>query len=216
VIARSIISSPQVLLLDEATSALDPKAEKIVQEALNNVGIGRTMLVIAHRLSTIRDADNIVVMSHGSAIEQGTHSELIAAGGAYARLVHTQDLGEQSSETEDGQEKVDVSAQLVRKTTTASAVYAPLQDGNDIESKGNRIRFGLMKCIAIILREKKNLWLQFAFIFVACVAGGTIPLSTPSYITPSADLIAPQAPRIPPSPSCSPGQTPHLSCKEAQ
>ncbi|EEU35319.1 uncharacterized protein NECHADRAFT_36975 [Fusarium vanettenii 77-13-4] len=87
VIARSIISNPKVLMLDEATSALDPNAEKIVQQALNNVAKGRTMIVIAHRLSTIRDADNIIVMAKGDTIEQGSHKELIEMGGTYSRLV---------------------------------------------------------------------------------------------------------------------------------
>ena len=91
-IARSIISQPKILLLDEATSALDPHAEAIVQKALNAASKDRTTLVIAHKLKTIQTADNIVVMKQGKIEEQGRHYELLARGGAYARLVKTQDL----------------------------------------------------------------------------------------------------------------------------
>jgi ATP-binding cassette subfamily B (MDR/TAP) protein 1 len=82
-IARSIVSEPTVLLLDEATSALDPKAEKIVQQALDRVSKHRTTIVIAHKLSTIRNADNIAVMANGVVLEQGTHDKLLEVNGAY-------------------------------------------------------------------------------------------------------------------------------------
>jgi ATP-binding cassette subfamily B (MDR/TAP) protein 1 len=84
-IARSIVSEPTVLLLDEATSALDPKAEKIVQQALDRVSKNRTTIVIAHKLSTIRTANNIAVMADGSVIEQGSHEELLRLNGAYGQ-----------------------------------------------------------------------------------------------------------------------------------
>ncbi|KAL9110673.1 MAG: hypothetical protein Q9227_004850 [Pyrenula ochraceoflavens] len=82
----------QILLLDEATSALDPHAEAIVQEALNNVSRNRNTITIAHKMSTIRNAVNIVVMSRGRVVEQGTHQRLIAHWGTYWRLVKAQDL----------------------------------------------------------------------------------------------------------------------------
>jgi ATP-binding cassette subfamily B (MDR/TAP) protein 1 len=84
-IARSIVSEPKVLLLDEATSALDPKAEKIVQQALDRVSKDRTTIVIAHKLSTIRTVDNIVVMSDGAVVEQGTHQDLLELNMAYGK-----------------------------------------------------------------------------------------------------------------------------------
>ncbi|GJP35341.1 hypothetical protein CLOM_g19843 [Closterium sp. NIES-68] len=85
-IARAIIGDPRLLLLDEATSALDAESEKVVQEALEKVMVDRTTIVIAHRLSTIKDADCIVVMQKGVAVEQGKHEELIARGGVYSSL----------------------------------------------------------------------------------------------------------------------------------
>ena len=89
-IARAILKNPRVLILDEATSALDTESEKIVQDALDKLMVGRTSFVIAHRLSTIFNADQIFVVENGQLREHGTHEELLAAGGLYSNLYNIQ------------------------------------------------------------------------------------------------------------------------------
>lgn len=89
-IARAILKNPRILILDEATSALDTESERVVQDALDRLMVGRTSFVIAHRLSTIKNADKILVLEHGALVEAGTHDELITKNGLYAHLYQIQ------------------------------------------------------------------------------------------------------------------------------
>ena len=89
-IARAILKNPRILILDEATSALDTESERVVQEALDRLMVGRTSFVIAHRLSTVKTADKILVLDNGNLVESGTHDELLALDGLYAHLYKIQ------------------------------------------------------------------------------------------------------------------------------
>jgi len=85
-IARALISDPRILIFDEATSALDSESERIIQDNMRRIVAGRTVLVIAHRLSTVRRAERIVTIERGRVVEEGSHDELIRAGGRYSAL----------------------------------------------------------------------------------------------------------------------------------
>ena len=85
-IARAILKNPSVLILDEATSSLDTESERLIEDALSKLLVGRTTLIIAHRLSTVRRANRLIVIDHGRIVEEGTHGDLLGLGGLYARL----------------------------------------------------------------------------------------------------------------------------------
>ena len=89
-IARAMLSPSPMLILDEATSNVDTRTEEYIQQAMQSLMRGRTCFIIAHRLSTIKNADKILVMNHGDVVEQGTHAELMAMNGYYAKLYGSQ------------------------------------------------------------------------------------------------------------------------------
>ena len=172
-IARSVISNPKVLILDEATSALDPKAEKIVQDALDNVSSIRTTITIAHKLSTIQKANQIIVLSNGQVIEKGTHGELNAAGGAYHRLLMAQDLGHVQMGNDEPGDKVEVGQTLSSIRSTASAADLMVSNGGEtIDEASWRTNYSLLRCLVVFIRERRELWPYFFISFLICVLGG--------------------------------------------
>ena len=116
-IARAILKDPRVLLLDEATSALDAESERIVQDALDSLMVGRTTVIVAHRLSTVRDADSIAVVYRGRVVEQGSHNKLLGINGAYATLVHMQ----QSADSQPSQQNSPRAARRARSHLSLSS-----------------------------------------------------------------------------------------------
>ncbi|KAK5130751.1 hypothetical protein LTR08_001696 [Meristemomyces frigidus] len=137
-IARAIVSDPKILLLDEATSALDTKSEGVVQAALDKAAQGRTTIVIAHRLSTIKNADNIVVMTAGRIVEQGTHDALIELKGAYYNLVVAQMIAQQNtSEDEDGTPILD--------EKDANVLATPADEEKEFEADPDDLELGRTK-----------------------------------------------------------------------
>ncbi|CAJ2507030.1 Uu.00g082160.m01.CDS01 [Anthostomella pinea] len=139
-IARAVVSDPKILLLDEATSALDTKSEGVVQAALEVASEGRTTITIAHRLSTIKDAHNIVVMTQGAIVEQGTHDQLLERNGAYYNLVTAQNIAAVNELTAEEQEAIDANEEkLMRKMSSKSGAVGYIEDPDDnINAKMNR------------------------------------------------------------------------------
>ncbi|KAI9843008.1 MAG: hypothetical protein M1838_002894 [Thelocarpon superellum] len=172
-IARAIISDPTILLLDEATSALDPRAENLVQDALRRVSENRTTLVIAHKLATVRDADKIVVMSAGQAVEEGTHHDLVAKDGRYAALVRSQDLGHGDDSGDVAEktlaEEVAIPPALEQVVSTAPSATV------DVEARNltrETLGYSLLRCIIIMFSEQTSLYLCFVVSTIACLIGG--------------------------------------------
>ena len=89
-LARAILKDPTILILDEATSSLDSESERLIEDALERLLLGRTTFIIAHRLSTVRRADRLIVLDRGRLVEEGSHAELLARGGLYTRLYQNQ------------------------------------------------------------------------------------------------------------------------------
>ena len=109
--ARAVLADPRILILDEATANVDTRTEAVIQKALKELLRGRTSFVIAHRLSTIRNADRVVVLEEGRIAEEGTHDELLALGGLYAKLY------QMTYQKQNGESEANVGATASRTTT---------------------------------------------------------------------------------------------------
>lgn len=173
-IARSIISNPHILLLDEATSALDPRAEAVVQAALDRVSRTRTTVLIAHKLSTVKKADNIIVMNKGEVIEQGTHEELLDSRGAYWNLVNAQNLttvadGDSSDADSDSQDRPapDLEKVATARSGHSNAVVEVAPETDDVSRK-----MSLFRCLIRIFYEQRRHWVYFTMGAIASIAGG--------------------------------------------
>jgi ATP-binding cassette subfamily B (MDR/TAP) protein 1 len=182
-IARSIISHPSILLLDEATSALDPKAERIVQNALDDISVGRTTIIIAHKLATVQKADNIAVMSAGRIIEQGTHQELITRNGAYAAIVRAQNIEKAYRKEEPDIEETGVEEDEVdEKSATKVSLYPTHSVGEplqvDYETHGlekETMGYSLIYCLWLLIKEQRKLWGMYTILAFLCLLGGQYP-----------------------------------------
>ncbi|CAG7556714.1 unnamed protein product [Fusarium equiseti] len=176
-IARSVVSQPKVLLLDEATSALDPHAESVVQRALDKASEGRTTIVIAHKLATIRKADNIVVMSKGAIIEQGSHESLIAQDGDYAKLVKIQNLAVDNDSThtsaEEDEAVPDAEKEDFAMTKTVTQyethVQERLEAGKEHGNYDNHKQLGILHVIYRLIRESPEVAWSYFFVLAGCL-----------------------------------------------
>ncbi|KAL2052621.1 hypothetical protein ABVK25_007181 [Lepraria finkii] len=186
-IARAMVCDPKILLLDEATSALDTKSEGVVQAALDVAAKGRTTIVIAHRLSTIKTADNIVVMSRGRIVEQGTHDELLEKQGAYYNLVDAQRISAENDEknaevTLDDSEQEMIQSSSPEKTVTNEKLER-MATGKSISSAvlesrgtGSGPQYSLWTLIKVVGSfNRKEVHLMLIGLFFSIIAGGGNP-----------------------------------------
>ena len=188
-IARAMVSDPKILLLDEATSALDTKSEGIVQAALDVAARGRTTIVIAHRLSTIKTADNIVVMSQGRIVEQGSHDELLEKRSAYYNLVEAQRISaenevkdaEESAEGEEAQAELvtfpspekKISKEKLERSTTGKSVSSAILESRNSSSGPQYSLWTLIKVVGSF--NKKEVHYMLVGLVFSIIAGAGNP-----------------------------------------
>ncbi|EGD94906.1 multidrug resistance protein [Trichophyton tonsurans CBS 112818] len=184
-IARAVITNPKILLLDEATSALDVKSERAVQQALESAAQNRTTIVVAHRLSTIRNADNIIVMSNGSVVEQGQHDELMRKGGMYSTLVEAQQMDILSQHpVGEAEERHVLEKERTREAVTKASIEVnPCPDGSlhdrhqQDTQEGQRPTFKTyFQIVAQLNREEAPV--IFTGVFLCFIAGCVIPVQS--------------------------------------
>lgn len=188
-IARAMVSDPKILLLDEATSALDTKSEGVVQAALDVAAQGRTTIVIAHRLSTIKTADNIVVMSQGRIVEQGSHDELLENKSAYYNLVEAQRISaeneeknaEENAEMDEAEEELvksltpekEISREKLERSTTGKSVSSAILESRNSSSERQYSLWTLIKVVGSF--NKKEVPYMLVGLVFSIIAGAGNP-----------------------------------------
>ncbi|KAK5941901.1 hypothetical protein PMZ80_005852 [Knufia obscura] len=181
-IARSIVRQPAILILDEATSAIDVQGEKIVQQALERASKNRTTIVIAHRLSTIRKADHIVVLRHGTKVEEGTHDQLLSvSNGVYSGLVRAQMIEEDRPMPEASQAEGELmvaertlsyNSERLGRSATANATIDDVAEAEGKASGGSYTKKGIFKTVGLLLYEQRPRWPFYNLVLLAAMACG--------------------------------------------
>lgn len=175
-IARAVLKDPAILLLDEATSALDSGSEKIVQDALDYVTVGRTTIMVAHRLSTIRDASVIIVLQKGKVVESGTHEQLLARAGVYASLVNIQDNTKDRDVESDFTCSGSHSFGSFRASSFRLGVQSNVESGGSPSAQTERRSFQIAPLKRLMQLNAPEWPYSLVGMLGAITAGGSMPL----------------------------------------
>ncbi|CAF3888113.1 unnamed protein product [Rotaria magnacalcarata] len=169
-LARAIVKQPSLLLLDEATSALDSFTEKVVQEAIDMVSYGRTIIVVAHRLTTITNADQILVFDNGEIIEQGTHNELISRAGIYQDMFRLQQIQE-NLDDRINESIVETDDAVTTSTRKRSKLLSDNQESSACEGKSILTSYNKSLLLRLLCMNRPE-WLLIAIGCTACIMSG--------------------------------------------
>ncbi|KAJ5490127.1 hypothetical protein N7453_010952 [Penicillium expansum] len=182
-LARALVKDPRILILNEATASLDSATEMRIQKALETMAVGRTVITIAHRLSTIRNADNIIVMRQGKLVEQGPHTELMVANGAYAELVRLQNLNVESTQEGKSTRSVSPINQITEKVETCLSVADGIRDQDETadtsatqDSKSEEIGgvVDTQRSFSSTASFLGSMFRPYAFVLVLAVTGAVV------------------------------------------
>ncbi|KGO36742.1 ABC transporter, integral membrane type 1 [Penicillium expansum] len=182
-LARALVKDPRILILNEATASLDSATEMRIQKALETMAVGRTVITIAHRLSTIKNSDNIIVMRQGKLVEQGPHTELMVANGAYAELVRLQNLNVESTQEEKSTRSVSPINQITEKVETCLSVADGIRDQDETadtsatqDSKSEEIGgvVDTQRSFSSTASSLGSMFRPYAFVLVLAVTGAVV------------------------------------------